>query len=743
LQIESLNITNFGGLHDLSLELSDGLTVIEGANESGKSTVAAFIKFMLYGFTDKNERTLRMSWEGKTAEGSMIVRRGGKRYRIGRRCRDGRDDFQIIELTGNTLCHVGRQPGEVFLGVGADVFAHTAYVNQLEGGRVNGEAVTEAIGNILFSADETLNVQRAQKRLEDERIRLWHKNKHGGRIYELESEREDLLERRRAASADAAAIISKEGQLTDLKAKIKENAVKIDKLSKVIAACEAGRRAGQRRAIAQLRTRLERLDEQRRELGASYRDSDGFLPGEEFKSELDSLKSGLDYIDRRIAELDTQHEHPVTADPHEMPVTVKLLRKHGGSDALMRRFEEARIRRRALIAFGIFFGILFIPAAVIAVSLMLLNITYGVIASLGALALMIGLVMCFVSSVKYTRTVDSLLDEFGADSASDFKHIVSEAAAYTEPSRGDSTAMLLEGERVRLNAQREAKLAELNNFVSRWGERTLEEALDDLSEYTAKLAECEAEYKKTEAELSGALAQIGDADEDSDEDPMLLELAARLPDDINVAAIKREHDFLSKANASMAARTHELELELAALNAKNDTPAKIADRITALDYELSRLRNRYNAVELAVNTLKSASENMRESLSPHLSEYAGNMMEVFSGGRYKSIAVATDFSLSYDAGTGAITRHGIEFMSAGTQDIAYLSLRLALIKVLFRQGNPPLIFDESFTRLDNERLRNVLRLLENATETGTQVIILTAQPREYAALTTSVRRIRI
>ena len=75
------------------------------------------------------------------------------------------------------------------------------------------QIVAESIGNILFSADETLNVQRAQKRLEDERVRLWHKNKRGGRIYELECEREELLERRKAASADYAAIISKEGQL--------------------------------------------------------------------------------------------------------------------------------------------------------------------------------------------------------------------------------------------------------------------------------------------------------------------------------------------------------------------------------------------------------------------------------------------------------------------------------------------------------------------------------------------------
>ena len=41
---------SFGLITDLTLEFSDSINVIEGQNESGKSTIAAFIKYMLYGF---------------------------------------------------------------------------------------------------------------------------------------------------------------------------------------------------------------------------------------------------------------------------------------------------------------------------------------------------------------------------------------------------------------------------------------------------------------------------------------------------------------------------------------------------------------------------------------------------------------------------------------------------------------------------------------------------------------------
>ncbi|MGN1082941.1 MAG: ATP-binding protein, partial [Candidatus Avispirillum sp.] len=51
MYIKKIHIDSFGPLRDKELELCDGLNIIEGENESGKSTVAMFIKFMLYGLS--------------------------------------------------------------------------------------------------------------------------------------------------------------------------------------------------------------------------------------------------------------------------------------------------------------------------------------------------------------------------------------------------------------------------------------------------------------------------------------------------------------------------------------------------------------------------------------------------------------------------------------------------------------------------------------------------------------------
>ena len=55
--IRSLNITEFGGVKELSLSFSDSLNIIMGNNESGKSTVMLFIVYIFYGLPTKRSGT--------------------------------------------------------------------------------------------------------------------------------------------------------------------------------------------------------------------------------------------------------------------------------------------------------------------------------------------------------------------------------------------------------------------------------------------------------------------------------------------------------------------------------------------------------------------------------------------------------------------------------------------------------------------------------------------------------------
>ena len=128
--IEKIEIESFAAHKDLTLELSDGINLIEGSNESGKSSIASFIKFVLYGVSGKgadghlSERKRAINFTESHAGGSLVVRVGDKRYRITRNTavsgtlrESVRTKFSVRDIESGVDISDGREPGEQLLGI--------------------------------------------------------------------------------------------------------------------------------------------------------------------------------------------------------------------------------------------------------------------------------------------------------------------------------------------------------------------------------------------------------------------------------------------------------------------------------------------------------------------------------------------------------------------------------------------------------------------------------------------------
>ena len=158
MRIIQLNISQFGCFENKRIELDGGLNLIFGENESGKSTVLSFIKFMLYGLTRRSatnfERERAISWSGHRAAGSMTLECGSKLYRIERSFtesgRSGSEKLAILCLDDGSTVTTELQPGEYFLGVPREVFEGSACVGQMRSAEINGEKLASSIEIMLF-----------------------------------------------------------------------------------------------------------------------------------------------------------------------------------------------------------------------------------------------------------------------------------------------------------------------------------------------------------------------------------------------------------------------------------------------------------------------------------------------------------------------------------------------------------------------------------------------------------------
>jgi len=174
-----------------------------------------------------------------------------------------------------------------------------------------------------------------------------------------------------------------------------------------------------------------------------------------------------------------------------------------------------------------------------------------------------------------------------------------------------------------------------------------------------------------------------------------------------------------------------LYLFLISLAREADEANAVKERMVALNDEIGLLRDRYNAVSLALSALESAAADVKEQFSPALASRAAEIMAQATEGRYDRFILGREMNISYmDNAHGGAVRDA-DHLSAGTKDMAYISLRIALCEVLCEKGELPMIFDESFASMDEGRLAAILSVI--AGRKG-QSFILSSGKREGICL---------
>ena len=182
MKLRSCHIDNFGKLSDLHLEFQDGVNLFHEPNAWGKSTLAAFLRVMFYGFDSKREsglfdkeRVVFRPWQGGTYGGELDFSYQGKEYRISRTFgkTEKTDVFHLYDLSTNLECHdFSSEIGSEIFGLDSASFKRSAFIAQNDCECCSTDAINAKLGNLVENTNDINNFETAQKKIHDRMNKL-------------------------------------------------------------------------------------------------------------------------------------------------------------------------------------------------------------------------------------------------------------------------------------------------------------------------------------------------------------------------------------------------------------------------------------------------------------------------------------------------------------------------------------------------------------------------------------------
>ena len=749
--IEKIVIKSFGAINDMTLEFSPKINVIEGANEAGKSTIAAFIKYMLYGFDSSDngevsERKKRISWTTGMAQGSMYVKaKNGKRYLINRStvASDNsprptyREESSIIDLETGSPAFGKQCAGDVFFKVDSALFENTAFIGQLGGSSFSEERVKESIENIIFSGNQEINNQRAVNRISERMEELVHQGGSGGAIYDLVKLESELEEKLEVCNDDNRRILIKESELHKIKETRIQAENKLEKLREL---------DGCYRNVMLIQTfdELHKLEEEADAKNEAYSSfiaentKADFAPDESYLTDLAVARKGLNEAYHSLGEARESYaeQRGIVGITREIESAISLADEEGGENNILSR-AAVFFKNIALGASFTILGAIGIIAAVV------LFILAGEKSANIVLPLIVGVVSLALSGyfgfslfTNY-RALKALEERF---TTSTYKDLCGKLEVIREARmKRDTLASSVENARLSLERAKEryeSQKRELISLILRWGE---EPPASDLNAFLDALEEKVRAYLDEKNRLF---------DEKVNKEITVRELRRTLADksevDIRaqVSPLKRKalvginHDGIiegiSEARAVIAEQDRlafDAENELMILKSRAGDPGEYYSRIHNISKRRQELHDRHKAYYIALRAIESATDNLRREISPRLGDYATNLMSIMTDKKYTSFAIDNDLQVTFKGETG--DNKSVDFLSGGTRDLAYIAVRAALIDMLYEE-KPPVIFDESFAHQDNVRAKSMMKGIAGLADEGCQSFIFTCRGREGA-----------
>lgn len=729
---------SFGNLRNDELVLKEGLNIIEGPNEAGKSTWCAFIKAMFYGVdTSERDKTGYISdktryrpWSGGAMEGSMDISVGGRDITLQRQAQGAAPMKKFTALYTDTAETVpgltGSVAGETLTGVPLRVFERGAFIKQA-GLPVSQTAELEKRISALVSTGEEVSSYTEA----DDKLRVWlRKRRHNksGLLPKLESDLMEVNEKLRRMERQSAA-------LGEMSMEIERLEKLRDRLRADSEAHDTIENAKKARRVLEAKTAMETAEMECRRLEKSLPVGDGIPTREDMKSARDevyalrdlSAKRGQAENDKASAEAEynallTKKNASVWADlsyeearteANKAASEYKELEETAGRGSLLRNVPFIIAALIYVIALVVTFMDPFASEQAVAARLILTVVYLIFIAATVAMRVF-----------KSRKAEERRQELFLAQEVSSIDELFSRLTEY----KSICEELPAAGARF---SEKEAALQSVNAELDqrekalRHKLRAVKPDFNDISEALAEISatdELLTAYERVKLGRDTAEEIFNTISASFDKIP---ETGGEIPE---IPEKSREETVftLRQTEGRLDEITKAYAMAQGEGRAMGD-PIVLGAEKNALEDRLERLTAEYEALQTAIDALGDANTEIQTRFSPQLSQRAGELMSRLTGEKYQSLIFDKDLNAEA-RGTGEAVGRGLLSLSEGTANGAYLALRLAISELVFPMLCP-LILDDALVNFDDERVKYALELIHELSRER-QVILFTCHNRE-------------
>ncbi|WP_277222299.1 ATP-binding protein [Peptoniphilus vaginalis] len=733
--IKELGLLNFGKFEDKKIELQEGINLIYGINEKGKSTIVNFIDGIFYGFSrDSLVKKVRddlfeksRPWNSYLYRGYIILNDKGEDFRISRDF--DKDECSILNLkTADDLSDDPRifmysripQPGVLFFDLNRKIYKSTFFIGQRLS-QLDSDASVELqnrINNFSVSEDEDVDLSKVIERMKEDLYDIGTKKRKLSEIGRINDELEKIskdkvnfISLKETYEKSIDKYKSSKDNLRDLEDKLRGRKLfELENLKEKLRECHESNSENDEKYNF---SDLEKAIEINRSLGIYSSKLDDLLSVERESFDVDlDLEEDYQRFKEINREIQALNENNYSKEREIISWDIKNTEKEVFKYIL--KFLSSFIGGLLVVLISIYLKKYLIST----LSFILFAYSYFRIVKYRENKDLLNRLRNKYQNYKkksqektlikkkFDKEIDEILIKYGARDKKELSEIF------------DS--------RIEENLKNISK----NEYNREWIEKNSLE-IDDTKRSIFNLeGELQNIFHKYEVEnikdLKNLFYENRDANRISEYQYRIKELekenlTGNIYREESIDEIQEKIDFEKNNILNLEGSLKTLEDSLEKLRVLEERSFELKEKLKELEYKKELL-------EISIERFEDFVKARRVDKLPLLKKEISIYLDAMTSGKYNEILI--DDSLGIRVYDRDIENYvGLDSLSLGTIDQIYLAFRLSISKII-SDKEIPIVLDSHFDSYDDFRLKEALEILQN----NEQVLIFTSTNREKEIL---------